>query len=101
VRSLTVRGPRLATVRVTCSRGSCRRPQRMRTRIPRGSGEAGTVRLRRFEKRLRSGTILEIRVTQGDLVGKYTRLRIATGRAPVRTDRCLAAGSSKPIACER
>jgi len=100
VRTLSVRGPRGATVRVTCSRGSCKRPQRLRTRIPRGSGVAGTLRLRRFEKRLRSGTILQIRVTQGDLVGKYTRLRIATGRAPVRTDRCLAPGSSKPVACE-
>jgi hypothetical protein len=102
LRSFSVRGPRGATVRVTCSRGSCPRAQRLRMTIPRrGSGSAASVRVRRLERRLRAGTVLEVRVTKGDLVGKYTRLRIATGRAPVRTDRCLSPGSSTPVACPR
>jgi hypothetical protein len=102
LRSFSIRGPRGATVRITCSRGSCARTQRLRMTIPRrGSGTAASVRVRRLERRLRAGTVLEVRVTKGDVLGKYTRLRIATGKAPVRTDRCLAPGSSTPVACPR
>jgi hypothetical protein len=100
IRTLSVRGPRGATVRITCRRGSCRKAVRQRLTISRrGRSETATVRLRRFERRLRAGTILEIRVTRGETVGKYTRLRVTTGRAPARIDRCLLPGRSAPVRC--
>jgi len=38
-------------------------------------------------------------VTRGDAVGKFTRFRIRRGKAPLRADRCLVPGSSRPVAC--
>jgi len=46
------------------------------------------VRLRRFERRMRSGTILRIFVTKPGFVGKYTRFRIRSAGTPARRDAC-------------
>jgi PKD domain len=93
VRILSVRALRGARVRVRCRGRGC--PVRSLTR-PRASGR---VRLRRFERRLRAGTRLELFVTQPGRIGKYTRFRIRAGKPPARVDRCLMPGRARPIRC--
>lgn len=88
---LTVQAPEGARVSVTCSGDRC--PRR------RFATTAGVVRLRPFERTLRAGTRLEIRVEQAPFVGKYTLLVMRRDRPPTRTDRCLMPGSSLPAAC--
>lgn len=90
---LSVRAPRGSRVEVRCRGRRC--PQRrtvMRNR-------RGTVRVASFQRYLRTGTVLEIFVTQRGRVGKYTRFRIRGRRAPVRTDACVAYGSHRPVVC--
>ncbi len=91
---LSVRAPRGARVTVTCrGRGCATRTQRLSVgRTP--------LRVRRLERRrLAAGAIIEVRVTSRGFIGKYTRLTFRTGRAPARTDACLAPGSSRPVRC--
>ena len=93
VRLLTVRTPRGSTVTVRCKGKGCPlRPLRRRART-------GLVRIRSFERRLRAGIRLEFFVRQGDLIGKYTRLRIRGGAPPLRVDRCLEPGARQPVRC--
>ena len=40
-------------------------------------------------------TILDVRVTKTGQIGKFTRIRVRSGRAPSRLDRCLARGKSR------
>jgi hypothetical protein len=91
---LSVRGPAKARVLVRCHGHGC--PVRsMRARI----GRSRKLRLRRFERRLRAGTLVEILVTGPGRVGKYARFKVRRGKPPARTDACLAPGSSRPTAC--
>jgi hypothetical protein len=93
ITGLLVRGPAGARVTTSC---------RMRCHVPTRSTTIGAkrrVRLHRAERLYRSGALLELRVTGRGRVGKYTRLRIRTGVAPARTDRCLRPGSSTPVRC--
>jgi hypothetical protein len=57
------------------------------------------VAFRRFERSLRAGVVLEIRVSKPGRIGKYTRFSIRRGRLPVRTDACLASTEPTPIRC--
>lgn len=90
---LSVRAPRRSKVSVYCTGRSC--PRR------RAAATAGTriVRMRQFERRLRGGTILKIYVTKPGFVGKYTRFRFVSNRAPLRTDRCATSAGTKPKRC--
>ncbi len=55
-----------------------------------------TTRVRQFERRLRAGTELRIYVTKPGFVGKYTRFRFRSNRAPMRVDSCaLFAGRQR------
>ena len=38
-------------------------------------------------------------MTQAKKIGKYTRVRTRRGKAPVRIDRCLMPGKTKPVRC--
>ena len=59
-----------------------------------------TVRVRRFARRiLRPGSVVQVWVTRPGEIGKYTRLRIRSGKRPVRVDRCLMPGSRRPARC--
>lgn len=93
VSTLLVRGPRGARVTVVCRGRSC--PARRQRRRIRG----GTIRLRRFERSLAAGTVIEIRVTSKNRIGKFTRLRILGERPPARTDLCVRPGRSRPVSC--
>ena len=90
---LRVRGPRGARVTVTCRGQDCP-VRRQRRRIRRGS-----VRLRAFETGLIAGTVIEIRVTGANRIGKFTRLRILRDRTPARIDLCVRPGRRRPVSC--
>jgi hypothetical protein len=96
VRVLSVsRAPVCSFVSIRCRGRSC--PQR------RASGYVGTKRLRfrRFERRLRAGTVLTIRVSKDAFIGKFTQFRIRKGLAPRRRDRCLLPGATRGTPCPR
>lgn len=90
---LSVRAPAGSKVTVYCSGVGC--PAR---RVAINAGRK-LVRVRRFEKRLRGGTILKIYVTKPGFVGKYTRFRFLRNRAPLRVDRCATKPGIKPKLC--
>jgi hypothetical protein len=88
---LSVDAPRGARIVVRCRGRGC--PAR---------SVAGTAQLRRFhrfERRLPVGVRLEIRVTKPAVLGRFTSFRIRRARPPVRRDRCLRPGSSRPVSC--
>jgi PKD repeat protein len=94
VRLLSVsRAPKCAVVAVSCRGRSC--PAR---RVSRFTGR-GALRIRRFERRLRAGTVLTVRISKGNSIGKLTRFRIRSGKAPRRRDRCLRPGETRGTAC--
>jgi hypothetical protein len=91
---LTVRGPVGARVLARCRGRGC--PARwIRGRV----GRSRKLRLRRFERWLRAGTVLEVLVTGPGRVGKYSRFTIRRGKPPARKDACVAPGSTRPSAC--
>jgi hypothetical protein len=94
VRILSVRAPRGARIRARCRGQGCPTASVART------STTGLVRLRRFERRLRAGTVLRIFVRKSGTIGKYTRFLIRAGRPPARVDRCLIPGSSQPVRCQ-
>lgn len=93
ITGLLVRGPKGATVTLSCNRRCRVRPGA--TRI----GSKKRVRLKRAERLYRAGAVLDVRVTGRSRVGKLTRLRMRDGQAPGRVDRCLAPGSFSPGPC--
>jgi PKD domain-containing protein len=91
---LTVSAPRGASIGVRCRGGGC--PYRHKRTTSKGK----TVTLRRLARNFRAGAVIEIRVTKKNTIGKFTRLRIVAGRAPLRVDRCLNPGKpNKPVRC--
>jgi hypothetical protein len=52
-----------------------------------------------FEHFLRAGAVIEVLISKGGEIGKYTRLRVRRGKLPERIDLCLDATGVKPIAC--
>jgi large repetitive protein len=101
---LTVQAPMGATVNVTCHGSGCPiRAQSMLATPGKGKSKikAGvvTVVLQRFERSLRAGVVLEIRVSKPGQIGKYTRFTVRHGKLPTRADMCLGPAGVKPIAC--
>ncbi len=100
---VTRRGMRVTLFRVTAPRGStvivrCRGRgcvERRTTLNVSGS----SLRLVSLERGFRAGAIIEVAVTQGDLIGKYTRFRARAGRAPARLDGCARPGSIRRVTC--
>jgi hypothetical protein len=99
---LTVQAPVGATVNVTCRGPGCpARSQNVIATSGKSKGKAGmvTIVLRRFERSLRAGAVLEIRVSKPGQIGKYTRFAVRRGKLPVRLDTCLSPVGIKPIVC--
>jgi hypothetical protein len=92
-RLLVSRAPRCAVVAVSCRGRSC--PAR---RVSRFMGRRA-LRFRRYERRLLAGTVLTVRISKGDSIGKFTQFRIRSGKAPRRRDRCLRPGETRGSAC--
>jgi hypothetical protein len=87
---LSVRGPKKAQVNVRCVGRGC--PVREVTL------RSANVRIHRFERFLRAGIQLQIRVTRPGRIGSYTSFLIRARKAPLRKERCLTT-SGRPIAC--
>jgi hypothetical protein len=97
IRRLAVEAPGEARIAVTCRRRGC--PIRAASRlVPQGS-EATWVRFRQFERRLRAGVTLEVRVSRGSDIGAYTRFVVRRRKLPLRIDSCLDPAGIKPIVC--
>jgi hypothetical protein len=89
---ISVLAPQGARITVRCAGPRCPRERLRRT-------ARGMNRLRPYERFLRRGVRLTIRVTRPGLIGKFTRVRIRASRAPLRVDRCLAPGGKSPVDC--
>jgi hypothetical protein len=88
---LSVHAPRGAAIAVRCTGAGC--PRRTLARA------TAVTRLGEFERHLRAGVRLEIRVTRPGFVGKHTLIHIRRGKPPSRRDRCLYPDSSAPRRC--
>src|SRR4051794_40415526 len=84
-----VRAPKAAKIVVTCS-GHC--PSRHWTKSHRTSG---LTRLARFERVLRSGTKIVVKVTRHGYIGKRTVFWIRRGKAPLRLDGCVTSNGGQ------
>jgi hypothetical protein len=99
---LSVQAPVGATVTVICRGAGC--PTKSESVVassgPKGN-KAGTVvvTLRRFERPLRAGTILEIEVSDHGEIGKFTKFVIHHNKLPSRQDLCLNPAGTTPILC--
>jgi hypothetical protein len=88
---VSVKTPRGTRVRIRCSGHSCP--------FKRKAVAAKLITLRSLRRTYRPKTTIEIRVTQAHKIGKFMRLRTRRGKAPVRLDRCLKPGKTKPVRC--
>jgi hypothetical protein len=88
---VTVNAPRGARIRINCKGRGC--PYKRRATAVR------LLRIRSLQRTYRPNATIEIRVTQPEKIGTYTRMRMRRGKAPLRIDRCLMPGKSKPVRC--
>jgi hypothetical protein len=88
---VTVRTPRGTRIRIRCSGKGCA--------FKRKAVAAKLISLRSLRRTYRPKATIEIRVTKAKKIGKYTRVRTRRGKAPVRIDRCLMPGKTKPVRC--
>jgi hypothetical protein len=95
---LSVEAPQGAEVTVACRGRGC--PVRSESTVAGSTGVGtATVKFRRFERALRAGLVLELRVWKHGEIGAYTRLVIRHRRPPARYDACLDPAGIVPIAC--
>jgi hypothetical protein len=88
---VTVRTPRGTRVRIRCRGKGCA--------FKRKAVAAKLINVRALRRTYRPNATIEIRVTQAKKIGKYLKLRTRRGKAPVRSDRCLMPGKTKPKRC--
>jgi hypothetical protein len=86
-----VNAPRGARIRVACTGRGC--PYK------RKAIAVTLIRVRSLQRSYRPKTTIEIRVTQPGKIGKYTRVLTRKGKAPLRIDRCLMPGKTRPVIC--
>jgi hypothetical protein len=99
---ITVLAPPGARVVVVCRGPGCPTRSKQSLAASRGSKKKtgmGPIELRRFERSLRPGAVLEIRIFETGVIGKYMRFTVRRGKLPTRVDACLDATGVKPIAC--
>jgi large repetitive protein len=98
----TVQAPTGSRVSVRCrGRGCPARSQSVIASVGAGKGKTGVVVIvfKRFERSLRVGAVLEIKVSRGGQIGKYVRFVVRRARLPSRDDKCLTPADLKPIDC--
>jgi hypothetical protein len=88
---VVVRAPKGAKVDARCSSRRCKRTRRTMGAKP--------LRLRAMQRSFPPGTRLTVRVSGRGVIGKYVSIATRRGKPPVRLDRCLNPGSSKPVRC--
>ena len=94
IKLLAVRAPVCSRVQVSCRRCSIKR-------VWSAHAARGQLRIRRFERRLRAGSVVTVRISKGDRFGKLTEFRIRKGKPPVRRDMCLRPGATAGSKCPR
>ena len=103
VHRLRVQAPTGAGIEVLCLGRRCPgrvRRQRATAAAPRGQAAAMVAyRFKRFQRRFRAGTAIEIRVTMPGKIGKYTRFRVRKAKPPIRVDACVVGVARRPSAC--
>jgi len=98
VRLLSVEAPPGARIEIECRGRGC--PDKLQSLLVTSTRvEAVTVAFPRFERFLRAGIALEIRVSKTGQIGKYTRFLIRHGRPPEREDSCLEPAGTRAMAC--
>jgi hypothetical protein len=97
LRVLSVTASPGARVVVACRGRGCPAKSQARTSAASKLG-AIPIEFRRFERSLRAGVTLEIRVSKAGKIGKYTRFVVRRGRLS-RLDACLAPTATKPMTC--
>jgi hypothetical protein len=90
----TVRVPAHVLVSVRCRGSSC--PS---SRLARRVSAPRTIRLSRFERQLRAGTRLTVKVTRRGRIGKWSTFVIRRGAAPRRSDLCAYPHAGAPAPC--
>jgi hypothetical protein len=93
VTALTVKAPHRVKIVVTCGGPGC-----PRSRL---TVNAASAHLRPFERDLRAGLWLRVRITKRGYIGKQTVIHIRQGKVPLRTDGCLYPGRRKMQSCPR
>ena len=88
---VTVKAPRGARIRINCKGRGC--PYKRKAVAVR------FIRVRSLQRTYRPKATIEIRVTQSKKIGKYTRVRTRRNKAPLRLDRCLRPGKTRPVVC--
>jgi hypothetical protein len=88
---VSVKAPKGTRIRVRCRGRGC--PYK------RKAIAVKLIGIRSLQRTYRPKATIEIRVTAPEKIGKYTRVRTRRGKAPVRIDRCLMPGKSKPVKC--
>ena len=91
----TIHTARGARVSIHCRGIGCPRRQ-IRMLVP---SARRPLRIRRLERSLGAGAVVEIRVTAPGRTGKYTRFVIRRNAAPARHDLCVSPASARPIHC--
>ncbi len=100
VKLLTVQAPIAARVTVTCRGRGCKTKAESRLAVAsKNKHVAALLAFHRFERPLKAGVTLQIRVTKAGQIGKYTSFAIRRHKLPARTDACLRPTSSAPVAC--
>jgi PKD domain len=99
IRLLSVEAPPGVLVTLECRGRGC--PVRVQSVLaPSTSVATVTVAFRRFERFLRAGVSLEVRVSKAGQIGKDTRLLIRRGKPPRRIDACLSPLGNAVISCQ-
>ena len=88
---VTITTPHGTRIRINCKGRSC--PYRRKAVATRLIG------IRSLQRWYRAKAQIEIRVTQPQRIGKYTRIRTRRGKAPLRVDRCLMPDQTRPVTC--
>jgi hypothetical protein len=88
---VTVKTPRGTRIRIRCSGKGCA--------FKRKAVAARLLSIRSLRRTYKPKAKIEIRVTKAGKIGKYTSVRTRRGKAPVRSDRCLMPGKTRPVRC--
>ena len=103
VKLLTVQAPPATKVVVSCKGAGCKTKaeSRIATASSKSRSRAGAIMLAfpRFQRALRAGAVLQIRVSKAGQIGKFTSFTIRRNKPPMRVDACLQPASSNPSPC--
>ena len=88
---VTVRTPKGTRIRIRCTGRGC--PYK------RKAVAAKLIGVRSLQRTYRASAQIEFLVTEPQKIGKYTRIRMRRGKAPLRLDRCVMPGETKPVRC--